>query len=173
MTSRSSSYALATPPSIALHPLHNNQGSQLTIGNGTEVGEMFSVDGHHQQQQRRKSIQAQHLLGASSDCEESTMRLTPHNSELHLPDDTISTSTVSHQSIVCRLMQRSDVNLNRILSLYNTGESSVYTLKMKRPSKGTVHFDCEDIDVIDQQQQKQQQLKVDNESNNFDSKSID
>jgi hypothetical protein len=104
MTSRSSSYALATPPSIALHPLHNNQGSQLTIGNGTEVGEMFSVDGHHHQQQRRKSIQAQHLLGASSDCEESTMRLTPHNSELHLPDDTISTSTVSHQSIVCRLM---------------------------------------------------------------------
>ncbi len=54
-----------------------------------------------------------------------------------------------------------------------TGESSVYTLKIKRPSKGTVHFDCEDIDVIDQQQQKQQQLKVDNECNNFDSKSID
>ncbi|XP_046635504.1 metabotropic glutamate receptor 2-like isoform X2 [Daphnia pulicaria] len=138
---RSSSYALATPPSIALHPLHNNQGSQLTIANGTEVGELFA-DGHHQQQQRRKSIQAQHLLGASSDCEENTMRLTPHNSELHLPDDTVS-------------------------------ESSVYTLKMKRPSKGTVHFDCEDIDVIDQQQQKQQQLKVDNECNNFDSKSID
>ena len=78
-----------------------------------------------------------------------------------------------HTNLLCVVWCRSDVNLNRILSLYNTGESSVYTLKMKRPSKGTVHFDCEDIDVIDQQQQKQQQLKVDNESNNFDSKSID
>jgi hypothetical protein len=78
-----------------------------------------------------------------------------------------------HTNLLCVVWCRSDVNLNRILSLYNPGESSVYTLKMKRPSKGTVHFDCEDIDVIDQQQQKQQQLKVDNESNNFDSKSID
>jgi hypothetical protein len=73
----------------------------------------------------------------------------------------------------CVFWRRSDVNLNRILFFSTTGESSVYTLKMKRPSKGTVHFDCEDIDVIDQQQQKQQQLKVDNECNNFDSKSID
>jgi hypothetical protein len=127
------------------------------------------ADGH--QQQRRKSIQAQHLLGASSDCDESTMRLTPHNSELHLPDDTVSTSTVSEFYRVSF-----DVVLISILIEFfssTTGESSVYTLKIKRPSKGTVHFDCEDIDVIDQQQQKQQQLKVDNECNNYDSKSID
>ncbi|XP_045024891.1 metabotropic glutamate receptor 3 isoform X3 [Daphnia magna] len=134
----SSSYALATPPSIALHPLHNHQGSQLTIVNGVEVGEMLTDVAS--QQQRRKSIQAQHLLGASSDCEDNTMKLSPHNSELHLPDDTIS-------------------------------ESSIYTLKLKRPSKGTVHFDCEEIDVIDQQ--KQQQMKVGDMSNDFDSKSID
>lgn len=97
------------------------------------------------------------------------MRLTPHNSELHLPDDTVSTSTIYCVSFDAVPMSI----LIEFFSPATTGESSVYTLKMKRPSKGTVHFDCEDIDVIDQQQQKQQQLKVDNECNNFDSKSID
>lgn len=168
----SSSYALATPPSIALHPLHNHQGSQLTIVNGVEVGEMLTDVAS--QQQRRKSIQAQHLLGASSDCEDNTMRLSPHNSELHLPDDTISTTIISDGRL---LTACSHFNLNRIcdfsLNFYlpTTGESSIYTLKLKRPSKGTVHFDCEEIDVIDQQ--KQQQMKVGDMSNDFDSKSID
>lgn len=49
------------------------------------------------------------------------------------------------------------------------GESSVYVLKSERPSKGNVHFDCEG----DQQQQTQHELKVGDESNGFDTKSID
>ena len=65
-----------------MNPLHHHQ-IQLAIGNGG--GGVCD-----QEEQRRRSIQVQHLLCASSDCEDSIMRLTPNNSELHLPDDTIS-----------------------------------------------------------------------------------
>ena len=67
---------------------------------------------------------------------------------------------------------RPNDNLNPIcsVSLRDAGESSVYVLKSERPSKGTVHFDC-DVDM--DQQQQTQQVNAGNESNDFDSKSID
>lgn len=92
-----SSYAIATPPTIALSAMHQQHQLSITNGRMSIGGSSIISASILQHQEGRKSIvQTAHLcLDVTSDNEDN--RLTPNNSALHLNDEknVSSTATIS------------------------------------------------------------------------------